>query len=94
MRIHSQEQVDDAWQLLIGLERQSPRSRHVAAQLICVMRRDEEVRESDIPAYDPIGILEEGGVNRIADGLCGPLIRRDEAAAVRLICRLQVNPVL
>ena len=49
------------------------------------MRHDEKVRKSNIPAHYPVGVLEKGIPNRIPDRLRGPLIGRDEGAAVYLI---------
>ena len=66
----------------------------MAALLISVMGHDEEVCERDIPAHHPIGILEEGRINRSADSLRGPLIGRDEGAAVQLITRQCINSPL
>ena len=86
--------MDDGGQVSVSLECEPPGPRHPATCLISIVRHDEKVRECDIPADHPFGILEERCINTVADGLGGALIGLDERAAMHLIVRQHVDPLL
>ena len=86
--------MDQGRQLRIRLESQSPWSWHGKAGLIRVMRHDEEVSKGNIPAHDPLGILEDGNVDSLSNRLCSPLISLDEDPPVHLIMGQFVHSLL
>jgi hypothetical protein len=92
--VHTEEQVDDGRPLRVCLKSQPPRPWNRLSGLISVMGHDEQVCEGDIPAHHPVGILEEGRINGVADGLRGPLIGRHEGTAVHLIMGQRIDPLL
>src|SRR5512133_3185333 len=86
--------MNEGRQLRIRLESEPPWSRHGEVGLIGVMRHDEQVSEGEIPAHDPLGILEERTVNSLSNGLCSPLISLDEDSPVHLIIGQRVYSLL
>src|SRR5512132_3064531 len=86
--------MDESRQLRIRVESQSPWSWHGEVGLIGIVRHDEQVGEGDIPAHDPLGILEESTVNSLCNGLRSPLIRLDEDSPVHLIIGQRVYSLL
>jgi hypothetical protein len=62
--------------------------------LVGVMRHDEQVSEGDIPAHDPLGILEERTIDSPSNSLRSPLIGLDEDSPLHLIMRQRVYSLL
>ena len=67
-----QKEMDDHRQARIGSKREPPRTRHLAAGQVGVVRDHEEPGECHIPAGHPRWVLEVLPFDRGTDRLRGP----------------------